>query len=126
MPSSSFFVFHISTKKCFSNWDASALEMLVKFGSVLYFAKYHDCKQRRAVLVLFCVFSEAIFSLKTSSSSSVYVTIETGSSSLVAEVLSLVSVAYLSSTIFSFAIDCCRFLVLVSVSGLLENLSRKS
>ena len=98
-------------------------------NSLLY-NKYHDCRRRTAVLVFFCVFSGAIFSLKVSSSSAVYATIETGSSPLVAAEallnLSLVSVVSLSSAIFSFAIDCCQFHVLVSVSDFLENISRKS
>ena len=70
------------------------------------------------------MFSEAIFSLKASSSSSVKATIETDTS-LVAEVLLLVS---LPSVLFflSRLLHCCRFLVVVSVSGFLENLSRKS
>ena len=35
---------------------ASVVEMLFKFSSVLFFSKYHDCKRRTEVLVLFCVF----------------------------------------------------------------------
>ena len=43
-------------KKCFRSCGASVLEMLFKFSSVLYFSKYHDCKRRMEVLVLFFVF----------------------------------------------------------------------
>ena len=58
--------------------------MLFKFSSVLYFSKYHDCKRRTEVLVLFFVFSEDMSSLKVFISSSVYVTIDLGTSSVVA------------------------------------------
>ena len=58
--------------------------MLFKFSSVLYFSKYHDCKRRTEVLVLFFVFSEDMSSLKVFISSSVYVTIDPGTSSVVA------------------------------------------
>ena len=56
--------------------------MLFKFSSVLYFSKYHDCKRRTEVLVLFFVFSEAMSSLKVFIFSSVYVTIDPGTSPL--------------------------------------------
>ena len=49
--------------------------MLFKFSSVLYFSKYHDCKRRTEVLVLFFVFSVDM-SFKVFISSSVYVTID--------------------------------------------------
>ena len=58
--------------------------MLFKFSSVLCFFKYHDCKRRTEVLVLFFVFSEEMSSLKIFISSSVYVTIDPGISSVVA------------------------------------------
>ena len=58
--------------------------MLFKFSSVLYFSKYHDCKRRTVVVVLFFVFSEDMSSLKVFISSSVYVTIDPGTSSVVA------------------------------------------
>ena len=58
--------------------------MLFKFSSVLCFSKYHDCKRRTEVLVLFFVFSEDMSSLKIFISSSVYVTIDPGISSVVA------------------------------------------
>ena len=58
--------------------------MLFKFSSVLYFSKYHDCKRRTEVLVLFFVFSEDMSSLKVFISSSVYVTIDPGTSFVVA------------------------------------------
>ena len=58
--------------------------MLFKFSSVLYFSKYHDCKRRTEVLVLFFVFSEDMSSLKVFISSPVYVTIDPGTSSVVA------------------------------------------
>ena len=58
--------------------------MLFKFSSVLYFSNYHDCKRRTEVLVLFFVFSEDMSSLKVFISSSVYVTIDPGTSFVVA------------------------------------------
>ena len=59
--------------------------MLFKFSSVLYFSKYHDCRRRTEVLVLFFMFSEAMSSLKVYiSSSAVYVTIDPRTSSVVA------------------------------------------
>ena len=58
--------------------------MLFKFSSVLCFSKYHDCKRRTEVLVLFLVFSEDMSYLKIFIYSSVYVTIDPGISSVVA------------------------------------------
>ena len=58
--------------------------MLFKFSSVLCFSKYHDCKRRTEVLVLFLVFSEDMSYLKLFIYSSVYVTIDPGISSVVA------------------------------------------
>ena len=46
--------------------------------------KYRDCKRRTEVLVLFLVFSEDMSSLKIFISSSVFVTIDPGTSSVVA------------------------------------------
>ena len=46
--------------------------------------KYHDCKRRTEVLVLFLVFSEDMSSLKIFISSSVYLAIDPGTSSDVA------------------------------------------
>ena len=63
--------------------------MLFKFNSVLYFSKYHDCKRRTEVLVLFFVFSVDM-SFKVFISSSVYVTIDPGTSSAVASLSCLV------------------------------------
>ena len=57
--------------------------MLFKFISVLYFSQYHDCKLCTEVLVLFFVFSEAMSSLKVFIFSSVYVTIDPGTSPVV-------------------------------------------
>ena len=71
-------------KKCFRSCGASVVEMLFKFSSVLYFSKYHECKRRTEVLVLFFVFSEDMSSLKVFISSPVYVTIDPGTSSVVA------------------------------------------
>ena len=62
----------------------SVVEMLFKFSSVLCSSKYHDRKQRKEVLVLFFVFSEDMSSLKIFISSSVYATIDPGTSSVVA------------------------------------------
>ena len=58
--------------------------MLFKFSSVLGFSKYHDCKRRTEVLVLFLVFSEDMSYLKIFIYSSVYVTIDPGISSVAA------------------------------------------
>ena len=77
------FVVFQQKKKCFRSCGASVVEMPFKFSSVLYFSKYHDCKRRTEVLVLF-VFSEDMSSLKVFISSSVYVTIDPGTSSVVA------------------------------------------
>ena len=71
-------------KKCFRSCGASVLKMLFKFSSVLYFLNYHNCKQRTEVLILRFVFSEAMSSLKVFISSSVYVVINPGTSSIVA------------------------------------------
>ena len=60
------------------------LNLKFKFSSVLYLSKYHDCKRRTEVLVLFFVFSEDMSFLKVFISSSVYVTIDPGTSSVVA------------------------------------------
>ena len=70
-------------KKCFRSCGASVVEMLFKFSSVLCFSKYHDFKRRTEVLVLFFVFSEDMSSFKVFISSSVYVTIDPGTSSVV-------------------------------------------
>ena len=63
--------------------------MLLKFSSVLYVSKYHDCNRRTEVLVLFFVFSEAISSLNVFITS-VSVTIEPGTSSVIASPFCLV------------------------------------
>ena len=79
----SFPICRISTKKCFRSCGASVIEMLFKLSCDLFFSKYHDCKRRTEVLVLFFVFSEDMSSLKVFISSSVYVTIDPGTCSAV-------------------------------------------
>ena len=78
------FVVFQQQKTCFRSCGASVVEMLFKFSSVLCFSKYHDCKRRTEVLVLFLVFSEDMSYLKLFIYSSVYVTIDPGISSVVA------------------------------------------
>ena len=83
--------------------------MLFKFSSVLYFSKYHDCKRRTEVLVLFFVFSVDM-SFKVFISSSVYVTIDPGTSSAVASLSCLVELclpfsAPRSQSFFAFSLS---------------------
>ena len=57
--------------------------MLFKFSSVLYFSKYHDCQRHTEVLVLF-FFQRPCRLLKVFIFSSVCVTIDPGTSPVVA------------------------------------------
>ena len=90
------------------------LWMLFKFSSVLYFSKYHDCKRRTEVLILFFVFSEDMSSLKVFISSSVYVTLDPGPSSVVAspsclvELLLAIFCALFAGVFFFFAFSLSR------------------
>ena len=77
---------------------------------LLYFFKYHDCKRRTEVLVLFFVFSEDMSSLKVFISSSVYVTIDPGTSSVVASPSCLVELllaifCFVFTGVFAFSLS---------------------
>ena len=87
--------------------------MLFKFSSVLCFSKYHDCKRRTEVLVLFLVFSEDMSYLKLFIYSSVYVTIDPGISSVVASSSCLVELLLATFCAASTGYFFC-FLVLAS------------
>ena len=91
--------------------------MLFKFSSVLYFSKYHDCKLRTEVLVLFFVFSEAMSSLKVCISSSVHVTIDPSTSSVVASPSCLVELLLAIFWAVFTGFSC--FLVVASERGLI-------
>ena len=89
--------------------------MLFKFRSVWYFSKYHDCKRRTEVLVLFFVFSEDMSSLKVFISSSVNVTIDPGSSSVASSSSCLVELLLaICCAVFAGVF---RFLVVASERG---------
>ena len=49
-----FFFFPVCRKKCFRSFGDSALEMLFKFSSVLYFSKYHDSGRLQAAYSFSC------------------------------------------------------------------------
>ena len=89
--------------------------MLFKFSSVSYFSKYHDCKRRTEVLVLFFVFSEAMSSLKVFIFSSVYVTIDPGTSPVVASPSCLVELLLAIFWAMLTGVPC--FLVVTSERG---------
>ena len=91
--------------------------MLFKFSFVLYFSKYHDCKRRTEVLVLFFVFSEAMSSLKVFISSSVYVTIDPDTSPVVASPSRVVELLLAIFWAVLTGFSC--FLVVVSERGFL-------
>ena len=112
------FVVFQQQKKCFRSCGASVVEMLFKFSSVLCFSKYHDCKRRTEVLVLFLVFSEHMSYLKLFIYSSVYVTIDPGISSVVASLSCLVELL-LATFCAAFTSYFFCFLVLASERGFL-------